>query len=139
MPHVTQEHRSPTTHTNAPRQGDDVSARRDSDEYQAWIRKAADVCEMAAGGNLEVRLLSVKVNGDMARMIHSINSLLDYTDAFVREAKAVLECSAQGKKIFRRVLIKGMNGAFHQASTVINSASHAMNLKSVELEAQETK
>ncbi len=91
---------------------------------------------MAVPGDLEVRLLNVDAEGDLARMIHSINSLLDYTDAFVREARAVLECSAQGKR-FRRVLLRRMNGAFHQASTVTNDASHAIPLKSEEVEQQD--
>ena len=136
MPPATLDTPHPTNNTIKPQLNDNVQTQEMTPEHQAWIKKAADVCAAAAGGNLEVRLLNVDAEDDLARMIHAINSLLDYTDAFVREAKAVLECSAQGK-FFRRVLLRGMNGAFNQASTVINSASQAMQLKSEELDAQD--
>ena len=67
------------------------------DNIHNWIRQAADVCEQAAKGNLEARLLNVDVEGDLARMIYGINSLLDNTDAFIREAKASLDHAAKGK------------------------------------------
>jgi len=102
------------------------------DKQKAWLNKVAEVCERAARGDLEVRLLNVDADEDLARTIHSINSLLDYTDAFIREAKAVLEYSAQGK-FFRRVVLRGMNGAFFQASQVINSAAQEMQDKSKEI------
>lgn len=108
---------------------DDEARRREQD----WIRRIADVCETAARGDLEARLLHVDVNGDLARMIHGINALLDYTDAFVREARAVLDCAAQGK-FYRRVLLKGMNGAFRHASNVINTSSEEMRRKSEAIE-----
>lgn len=96
-----------------------------------WLRKAAEVCEQAAGGNLEARLLNIDVeaDSDLFRILHSINSLLDYTDAFVREVKAVLACAAE-EKFYRKVILRGMNGTFRQASILINNASDQMHAKS---------
>lgn len=123
----------PTKATGDSFQDDDTPTQEELAKQKAWLKKVADVCELASHGNLEMRLLNVDIEGDMARTIHGINSLLDYTDAFVREAKAVLECSAQGK-FFRRVVPRGMCGAFRQASEVINSAAQEMQLKSEEID-----
>lgn len=102
-------------------------------QYRHWIKNLADVCESASQGNLEARLLHVDVDGDLERAIRSINGLLDYTDAFVRESKASLTASANGK-FFRKVLLKGMRGSFKQASEVINSAGDKMKHQADEIE-----
>ncbi len=105
---------------------------QENETLKYWLKQVADVCEAAARGDLEARLLHVDVEGDLARAIHGINSLLDNTDAFVREARAVLEYSAQDK-FFRRVVPRGMLGAFRQSSEVINAAAQAMQDKSEEI------
>lgn len=103
-----------------------------------WITKAAQVCERAAKGDLEARLLHVDVDDDLGRMIHSINSMLDYTDAFVRESRAALSAAAEGK-FFRKVLLRGMAGTFKHASQVINASSEDMQAKSQAIEQAELK
>jgi methyl-accepting chemotaxis protein len=90
-----------------------------------WIGKAAQVCEEAAAGNLEARLIRCPQSGDTARLAHGINHLLDMTDAFLREARASLEHASQGK-FFRRVILRGMLGAFRSASETINKDIEAM-------------
>jgi methyl-accepting chemotaxis protein len=109
-----------------------TSSEQDCNKTESWLRQIADVCEAAARGDLEVRLLRVDADGDLARAIHGINSLLDNTDAFVREARAVLEYSAHDK-FFRRVVPRGVLGAFRQSSEVINSAAQVMQDKSDEI------
>jgi len=84
-----------------------------------WINRAAQVCEEAAAGNLEARLIHCQESGDAGRLVHGINHLLDMTDAFLREARASLENASQGK-FYRRVILRGMLGAFRSASQVIN-------------------
>ncbi|MCA9151615.1 MAG: hypothetical protein KDA92_20020, partial [Planctomycetales bacterium] len=98
-------------------------------EMDHWIRTAANVCDQAAHGNLEARLLNINIEGPLGRMAHSINGMLDYTDAFVREARASLEAAAQGR-FFRRVLLQGMAGTFKQASQIINKSTTYMRAKS---------
>lgn len=103
-----------------------------------WFARAADVCERAARGDLEARLLHVDVERDdvTVRLAHAINGLLDYTDAFVREARAALQASAEGR-YFRRVLLQGMVGSFRHASEAINTASGQMELGARRLQSAE--
>ncbi len=116
-------------------QSKDDPFRQEYDRQQDWLKKAADVCDQAARGDLEVRLLNIDVDddNDLARILHGVNSLLDYTDAFVREVKAVLTGAAQ-EKFYRRVALRGMVGTFRQASAVINDASEEMKLKSEKID-----
>jgi methyl-accepting chemotaxis protein len=90
-----------------------------------WMAKAAQVCEEAAAGNLEARLIHCPQSGDTGRLVHGINHLLDMTDAFLREARASLEHASQGK-FYRRVILRGMLGAFRSASETINQDIEAM-------------
>jgi len=90
-----------------------------------WMTRAAEVCEEAAAGNLEARLIHSPESGDTGRLVHGINHLLDMTDAFLREARASLEHASQGK-FYRRVILRGMLGAFRSASETINQDIEAM-------------
>ena len=90
-----------------------------------WLARAADVCEAAANGNLEERVLSYPREGDLGRMMASLNHLLDMTDAFVREAGASLDHAAHGK-FFRRVIQRGMRGSFKHGAGLINAATEKM-------------
>jgi len=86
---------------------------------------AAETCELAAAGNLEARILHIEGSGEVARLSHAINHLLDMTDAFLREAGASLDYTSRGK-FFRRVLLRGMRGSFRSASEAINQANDTM-------------
>lgn len=110
-----------------------VDERAELDCYRHWVKKLADVCEAASQGDLEARLLHIDADGDLERAIRSVNSLLDYTDAFVRESKASLTAAANGK-FFRKVLLKGMRRSFKQASEVINDAGSKMQHQAKEIE-----
>lgn len=101
--------------------------------YREWIRRVADVCEEAAKGNLEMRLLNAPPGGgDLSRLVSSINHLLDITDAFVREAAACLAAAAEGR-FYRRIILRGMPGCFEQSSKLANSASMAMEAQAKDL------
>jgi len=92
---------------------------------QDWIARAAEVCEEAARGNLEARLLGAPREGDLGRLLGAINNMLDVTDAFVREAAASLDHAARNE-FHRRFLLRGMPGSFRNAARLINNASGAM-------------
>ncbi|QDV15946.1 Methyl-accepting chemotaxis protein CtpL [Gimesia panareensis] len=111
--------------------------REELERYRGWVKQLADVCEAAAAGNLEVRLRHIDADGDLERALVSLNGLLDYTDAFVRESKASLTAAAHGK-FFRKVLLKGMRGTFRHASEVINAAGEKMKFQAEELQQAET-
>lgn len=98
-----------------------------SDSSRQWVDKAVAVCEEAAKGNLEARILNAEDAGEeLAPLLHGINHLLDMTDAFIREATASLEYAGHGK-FFRRVLPAGMLGSYQRASSGINSATVKMH------------
>lgn len=92
--------------------------------YRHWCERLSEVCEDAARGNLEGRVLHCP-EGDLGRLIQSVNHAFDITDAFVREAGAALDAAARGK-FFRRVLLRGMPGAFRESAKLINDASAQM-------------
>ena len=96
------------------------------EDLRHWIARAADVCEAAANGNLEERVLGYPREGDLGRMMSRLNHLLDMTDAFVREAGASLEHAAHGK-FFRRVIERGMRGSFKHGAGLINAATDQMS------------
>jgi len=98
-----------------------------------WIAEARRVCEAAASGDLEPRLLGIDAEGDLAELLHAINHLLDMTDAFVREAAAALSFASEGKH-FRRVLPQGLRGSFGRAATALNAATEQMGEESRELQ-----
>lgn len=108
-------------------------------ELRCWIREAAKVCRLAASGDLEPRVLHVtsEVDPEIAELMHSINHLLDMTDAFVREAAATMVHAEKGE-FYRRVLLKGMRGSFRSAANTINESTDAMEAGSEALkEAQQ--
>ena len=93
--------------------------------YREWVRRAAELCEQAGRGNLEVRLLHSPPSGDVARMSRGLNNLLDLTDALMREAGATLAAANEGR-FYRRVLLTGMLGSFRATSEMINHATEQM-------------
>ncbi|MEZ5973528.1 MAG: methyl-accepting chemotaxis protein [Planctomycetota bacterium] len=101
-------------------------------QYEKWIQESARICREAARGNLEPRILNIDCDGELAELLHSINHLLDMTDAFLRESGAALSYASQNK-FFRRVLEHGLLGSFSSASATINRASDTMAEKNAAL------
>lgn len=104
--------------------------------YRDVLERVIRVTSEAAQGNLEVRLIGCEDSELLGSVAHSINHLLDMTDAFLREAGASLEHASRGK-FFRRVLLRGMRGTFRHKSQLINEATEEMarnaaSLKEVE-------
>lgn len=106
---------------------------RTADDDRRWIADAARVCERAARGDLEARVLHIDDASPAAPMLHALNHLLDMTDAFVREASAALAFAAEGRH-FRRVLPEGLLGAFGAAGALINQAAERMGREATELQ-----
>jgi methyl-accepting chemotaxis protein len=92
------------------------------------IRAASDVCVQAFRGNLEPRILGKRDGGDLGVLQKSVNDMLDIVDAYVRETSASMEYVSRGKT-FRKVLTRGMPGAFKNGAIVINSGTAAMDRK----------
>ena len=96
-----------------------------SNEYKSAVQKAVEVCEAVADGDFEARIINITEKGDSARLLHAINRLIDRSDAYVRETRASLEY-VEMNKYFRRISVRGMTGAFGEASQVVNKAMDSM-------------
>ncbi len=104
-----------------------------------WLAQAREVCESAARGDLEARVLNIEgeIDEDLAATLHAINHLLDMTDAFVREASASLSFASDGR-YFRRVLPAGLLGSYRQAAHTINHATKLMGDEATQLQEAES-
>lgn len=90
------------------------------------IAEAARVCREAAKGNLEPRIETLANDPQLAELALAINALLDSTDAYVRESAAALTAASE-RRYYRRMIERGMPGAFRRGATVINKARVAMS------------
>jgi len=60
---------------------------------------------------MEARIVLLGEKGNMGKLANSVNSFIDISDAFVREAKASME-HASDNKFYRKVLLEGLQGSF---------------------------
>jgi methyl-accepting chemotaxis protein len=102
---------------------DSVPAGAGADEV---LRTIAEVCRRTAAGDLEARLPHIGDTPDAKAARTALNSVLDNTDAFVRESGAALAAAAEGR-FHRRFLTRGMRGAFRQAAIQIGQSSEVMS------------
>jgi methyl-accepting chemotaxis protein len=98
---------------------------------RACVRSITGIAIAAAKGDLEPRLVGIREGGELGELSNSINTLVDATDAFVREAGAAMDHARQGK-FYRKVLERGMLGSFRRAAGIINAANAAMSEKLVD-------
>ncbi|WP_434478844.1 methyl-accepting chemotaxis protein [Gemmatimonas sp.] len=122
-----------TTHVAEPDVLAAVTAERDvlRSELDALRRGMAHivvVCERAAEGDLEPRVLGIDRHGPLGGLAAGVNRLLDLTDAFVREARASLQHASE-EKYWRRVLERGLPGTYRGAARLINQATEQMSAK----------
>jgi methyl-accepting chemotaxis protein len=105
--------------------------RSDAEElavYREFVRRLTATCQAAARGDLEARSLPTPGSEDIPELRalqHSVNHVLDVSDAFVRESSAALTAAAQGR-FHRSVLLGGLAGAYRKGATDINAARDAM-------------
>jgi methyl-accepting chemotaxis protein len=103
--------------------GELARLRAENESLRRWLRSAAEVCERAARGELEPRVLHLDLEpeSDLARLLFGLNHLLDMVDAYVRESQAALRAAGRGA-YYRHVMPQGLLGAFGQASESLNAA-----------------
>ena len=85
-----------------------------------------EVCRKAAAGDLEARLPSIGESAEAVAARDAINNLLDTSDAFLRESSAASAAAAQGR-FHRRILTRGLRGAFRTAAEEISASTLAMS------------
>lgn len=104
--------------------------------YRHWMGEVTRVCCAAADGDLEPRLIHIDVDGDLATMLHSINRMLDMSDALLRESSATLDYASRDK-YFRPIPPHGLRGSFQRTAGQINDAIGQMRRKSDSLHTAE--
>lgn len=92
------------------------------------LDEIAQVCTKAAKGDLEARIIDTSASGAVGRIQHALDNLLDIVDAYVRESGASMEAVSQGR-YYRKVLLRGLPGAYRNSARVINDASDGMERK----------
>ena len=102
-----------------------ASARRDAGSTEPTLDGLAAVCERAAAGDLEARVVGLVDHPELGRLGRAINAMLDGADSFVREAAAAMEnCSHD--RFHRPILRRGLKGAYRQSAAIINAAGAKM-------------
>jgi methyl-accepting chemotaxis protein len=104
-------------------------ARRD-----AALLRAAAVCQAVAEGRLEARVLDAPAQNATGKLQQALNRALDITDAFVREAGGASKAASDGR-FHRKVVLRGLPGAFRQAAEDINHAASHMEARAREFAA----
>lgn len=90
-----------------------------------YLAVLLNVCQEAAKGNLELRIVNECEDADFTQIGHAINALLDNIDMYVRESTASLQAASE-KRFYRRVLERGMLGTLRKGATTLNVASQEM-------------
>lgn len=106
--------------------------------YRHWMSEVTRVCRSAADGDLEPRLIRIDVDGELGTMLHSINRMLDMSDALLRESSATLDYASR-EKYYRPILPHGLRGSFRRTAELINTAIGQMKVKTDTLHAAETR
>jgi methyl-accepting chemotaxis protein len=104
-----------------------------SEDTDRLLARVAEVCERAAHGDLEARIIGVPADGDAARICRAINHLLDIADAYVRESAAAMEACSHNQ-FHRPILTRGLHGAYQNSASLINAAAAKMRDDGTRLE-----
>ena len=86
------------------------------------LSRTADVIVRLQEGDFEARVLNITEGGKIGLVQRSTNNMIDYIDAFVREASAVMIAVEEGR-YYRRILEEGMHGSLLNGTKVINAAA----------------
>ena len=109
----------------------DGARRSDAEElavHREFVQQLTRTCQAAARGDLEARsrpTAGVADVPELQALNDGLNSVLDVSDAFVREAPAALTSAAHGR-YHRSVLLGGLAGAYRKGAADINAARDAM-------------
>ena len=92
-------------------------------------QRALALLSSASQGDFEVRArVGDLANGDRDLLV-AINDFIDIVDAYVRESQASMDFASRGK-FFRRMMERGLPGAFGAGAKVINQATVTMHQQS---------
>ncbi|MBF0561700.1 MAG: sensory rhodopsin II transducer [Alphaproteobacteria bacterium] len=90
-------------------------------QTQKSLEKTQIALKRACDGNLDSRVILIQEHGVVGDVMHSINRLLDVTEAFAKEAGTAMSYASKGK-YYRPILLRGLKGEFiHHAKSVNNA------------------
>jgi methyl-accepting chemotaxis protein len=92
------------------------------------LAAVAAIAVRGGNGDMEARIVGLREGGTFATLTSSINRLLDISDAFVRESTAAM-AHARESKFYRKLVARGLPGAYKRAAEEINAATAAMEAK----------
>ena len=97
------------------------------------LRHVTEICERAAQGDLEARIIGIDPATEFGRLCGAINHMLDIGDSFVREASAAMD-SCSHDRFHRPILLPGLTGAYRKSAATINRAGVKMQRSSERLD-----
>ncbi len=96
------------------------------------INKAIHACQEAADGHLDARINAIRGKGNVAQMLHHINAMLDYFEAFARETCGAMQYVADGK-YYRPIFLTGMPGDFRTYCEIANKGIEASDQRAANI------
>jgi methyl-accepting chemotaxis protein len=94
---------------------------------QSTVRSVGVVLRNAVDGVLESRITHITDKGEFATLSWNTNDLLDQLETFMREINAGVT-KASNEKFYRRVLCRGLRGAFNYNCSLVNKGIDAMEI-----------
>jgi methyl-accepting chemotaxis protein len=108
-----------------------LSLGRGSVPQQALIRRAADVVMAASAGDLNARIVRIDCGGDLGRLLHGVNRILDLSEEFAKDTGAAM-LRAGRKEYFRIIPEEGLRGDFLTFAKLINNVLGDMEAREKE-------
>lgn len=90
------------------------------------------VIEASAKGDFESRINATGETGEILYFMNSVNRVIDISDAYIRESKAMLEHAAESK-YYRKIVLTGFQGAYSQSSNIINTGMDTVRANLVKI------
>jgi len=96
------------------------------------LHSVAIVLQAAGRGEFEPRVMEASEAGVVGDVQRAANNSLDIADAFVREAGGAMKAASESR-FHRKVLLRGLPGAYQGSAIAINDAAMVMEEKSTRL------
>ncbi len=91
------------------------------------LKKVLLVLENAVNGKLEYRATQIKDTGEVGKVCHGVNNLIDQLETFMREMRASIDYAGKNE-FFRKFDSTGLNPALRFAGEKINDSIDSMQL-----------
>ena len=93
-----------------------------------FVDEMLKVSRYISRGNFEARLVGIREGGDLGRLTHATNDMIDRCDAYVRESAAAMQAVC-ANKYFRQIREEGLQGALLAGAKTINQAMAAIETR----------